>query len=239
MALLGLAGFLIGIVMFLPAESLWLQALSRLGGEHGAFTWDRAEPAGLFGARVHDARFKHRGLTLHFTEMRISPGLLTPLRVQAVTGEPALTASVSWSNRLQISGLADTSVLLESGSQLGQCELLADLHFDSWDAMPEKGTITVKGLNLALSPKLTLANLNLKLNKAGQDIKIVAMEMDKPFPIQASGSVKLDYETLLESTYDFSGIVVMGKKNRNFQKSGKLKELTKLAQGGGMAGLLR
>lgn len=235
MFLLGVVGFVLGLVVFLPADSLWVRTLNQLNTESTSFSWAGVESSGLFGATFQDARFQIHGITLCFTEMQISPGLTKPLRIRGITGQHALEMSFSWGKRLQLQGQADTGVLLDAGKPLGASAMQADLQFQDWGGIPGQGALKIQGLTFELSPKLSVDNLTLDLTKQGQDVRINTLGTDKPLPMQAAGTLKLDPENLLESPYSVSGSITMGNKSNKFKKSGKLGELAKLAQGGNMA----
>lgn len=239
MLFIGLIGFILGIIFFLPAEALWLKALNKLNTDSTSIDWEMMEPAGLFGARLHNARLGVNGLELHFSMINIDPGLTSPISIRASTGEPVINASLSWSGRLKVQGNADTGFLIGANKSLGTSEVLADLLFDDWTDIPEQGSLTIQGLDLDLPNKLALANLNLSLTKQGQEVRIDTLSADKPFPLQASGLLKLDDKNLLASSYSVSGKIRMGGKNNKFKKSGTIGELSKLAANGGVSRFLK
>jgi hypothetical protein len=239
MLLLGLTGFILGAVLFLPAESLWLKALNRLNTGATEVFWTRSEPAGLLGARIHDVRLSFRDTDLHFTQLLIEPGLLTPLTLRLATGEPELEASMSWSRRLTIRGETDTGVLLDTDVPLGAGSIQADLRFERLTDIPEQGTLTIQGLDVVLPNEFMVENLNLDLTKNGEDLNISMLTLDKPVPLKASGSLELNPENLRASSYTVSGKIRIGNKDNTFKKTGNLEELVQLSSMGNLSKLLR
>lgn len=229
--LLGLLGFLLGGLLFVPSDALWARILGSLEGEHFTFDWERIEPSGMFGANLYDAVITVNDLEMNFTRINLDPGLVTPIGLTAVTGRSELDGSYSWSRRLVLDGAVDAAKLLGPEMGTGEAQLNADLQFDGRTGIPEQGALKIQGLNLNLPNKLALSDLLLELEKQGNEVRIVNFRTRKPFPIASSGSLLLNNNNLGDSTYEVQGTIRMGGKVNKFNKSGSIGELKGLASG--------
>jgi hypothetical protein len=231
--LLGLLGFLLGALLFVPADALWARILGSVESEQFTLDWERIEPSGMFGANLYDAVITVNGLEMNFTSVNLDPGLATPIRVTAVTGGSELNGSYSWSKRLAVEGAVDAGKLLGPEMGSGEARLDADLQFNGRAGIPEQGALKIRGLNLNLPNNLALSDLTLDLNKQGRQVRIENFRTRKPFPIQAGGNLTLDPGNLPNSTYEVQGTIRMGGKVNKFKKSGSVGELKGLASGKG------
>lgn len=223
--LLFVLGLIVGAVLFLPQRSLWTKTLNRLNTSGTMFTWERLDKSGLFGARLKNADLKLGNIKLHFSEIVISPGLFKPVAVRAETGNEALEMSISWSKRLIVSGKADNRILLGTDKASGAGELDVDLRFSNWTDIPNQGHVNISGLDMVLPDNTLIGNLRLKLSGNGQIVRIEQLAMDKPYPIQGSGSVQLNGADTKASVFSINGTVQAGQQVKNFNKVGTLADL--------------
>jgi hypothetical protein len=231
--LLALAGFLVGLVLFLPSDILWTRALKAVESEDLRIRWKTVLPMGLLGAKLEDAALDMGGVSLHFSSVEIDPGLLSPLALRLRTADRTINAGLSWTGRLRASGQADTAVLTAAPEASGVMDLRADLRFSWSEAIPESGSLEVAGLDLPLPGNLLVHDARLALIKQDRDLSLESFSLEKPFPIEGRGSAELDPGKLEASTFELSGKIVMGGKARDFNLSGKLPELIRMASGRG------
>jgi len=220
-----LLGFLAGIVLYMPWDTVWDMALKRLAADRPGLhiTWqsiDRATPLG----------FRVNGLVMGSPYWPVSP------RAQWV--EVRLGMSPQLSMRVNTGGRELRVVYLDTGdfdvrgaanlACLGRRDILGSVEVRVEGRMPpgsnalERGVLDLRGKALQLPGGLWLGDAVLALEYKDKALRIRNFTLREPMQVRAEGTALLRPEALLSSTYAVSGEVVRGRDSVPFSTLGTL-----------------
>lgn len=223
---LGLAGLIIGVWLFMPWEAVWSYALSRTTPKlkNVEIAWTGLDGSGPRTLKMQDVRVNVRERQFYIHELTVKIGL-TRARIIADTG-PKLEIMATWDKKTTIHGKTDLGALLPGNSKIkGTVGLNGDLAFPEWGKPPITGRMEITSDSLQIKQGMTAEDLLLVAELDRQDLALRTFTIEKPLPVEATGTVELDWQNLHFSPYRISGRVTAGSTVREFEKYGELREL--------------
>jgi len=220
-----LAGFVAGLVLFLPWDTLWSHLLGRwaAGLSPARISWqsvDRATPLG----------FRINGLTAEAPGWPVSPraqwlevrlGMSPLLTLRADTGGRILRLVFLDSGDFDVEGAANLACLGRRDI-LGSVDLRAEGRFLRGKDELEKGFIDLRGKALQLPGGLWLGDAALALEYRDETLRIRSFTLREPVQVRAEGTASVRPGALLTSPYTVSGEILRGRNSLTFNAEGVL-----------------
>jgi hypothetical protein len=220
-----LAGFVAGLVLFLPWDTLWNHLLGRwaAGLSPARISWqsvDRATPL----------RFRINGLTAEAPGWPVSPrvqwlevrlGMSPLVTLRADTGGRVLRLVFLDSGDFDVEGSANLACLGRRDI-LGSVDLRAEGRFLRGRDELEKGFIDLRGKALQLPGGLWLGDAALALEYRDEALRIRSFTLREPVQVRAEGTAAVRPGALLASPYTVSGEILRGRQSLTFNAEGVL-----------------
>ncbi|MGE4556706.1 MAG: hypothetical protein AB7D07_07770 [Desulfovibrionaceae bacterium] len=228
-SLLFFAGLLVGVLLFLPWENVWNTALNaankKLDGKV-EITWTAIQRAGPLGVTLMGLKVRPQALpaSLDINSLRLEFGITPLIKLTCNTG-PTLTLDIFRSKAVRLDGALDLNALLNREDTSGVVALTGDAAFPKWGAPPSTGRLEVHSASLALPQGLTAENVAAEAELDGPTLAVRSFKTTGPIPVEAIGTLQLDWSNFKRSSYDFSGSVQFGENVKKFQKAGALDKL--------------
>lgn len=222
-----LLGAALGLVLFLPRETLWLQVLDKAaaGLAPHKMAWSSIEDAGLTGFTLTGFTLQTQQGTVNLSipKLKVSLGL-SPLAEIAVTTGPVLRVQAFQDKSVQLAGGFDLAALGRK-EMSGAVTAKGGLNFKAWGGPPLSGQLTLSADSLALPAGISAEKVKAAADLADTRLTITSFEAEKPMPIKAQGTVDLVWTNPRASSYAVSGSLTLGNKEQTFQKSGTLEQV--------------
>lgn len=220
-----LAGFVAGLVLFLPWDTVWNHVLKRMAASHAPLriAWqdlDRASPLG----------FRINGLTVEGPGWPVSPrvqwldvrlGVSPLLTLKADTGGRMLRLVFLDTGDFDVSGAANLACLGRRDI-LGSVDLRAQGRFLRGKDELEKGFIDMSGKALQLPGGLWLGDAGLSLEYREGALRIRNFSIKAPVQVRSEGTAAVRPGALLASPYTVSGEILRGRESVSFTSQGVL-----------------
>lgn len=219
------AGFVAGLVLFLPWDTVWQHVLKRLAAAHSPvrIAWQDLDRAGPLGFRIN-------GLTVEGPGWPVSPrvqwldvrlGMSPLLTLKADTGGRMLRLVFLDTGDFDVEGSANLACLGRRDI-LGSVDLRAEGRFLRGKDELEKGFIDLNGKALQLPGGLWLGDTGLSLEYRDGGLRIRSFSLRAPVQVRAEGTADLRPGALLASPYSVSGEILRGKETLSFTAQGAL-----------------
>jgi len=209
-----LLGFLAGLVLYLPWDTIWNMALTRLAAGHKPMriSWqsiDRASPLG----------FRINGLVVDAPGWPVSPrlqrldvrlGMSPRLTLRADTGGRALRLVYLDSGEFDVRGAANLACLGRRDI-LGTVDVRAEGRLLPGSAGLEKSFLDLRGKALQLPGGLWLGDVVLALEYKENALRIRSFTLREPVQVRAEGTAALVPGAFLTSPYAVSGEILRGR----------------------------
>lgn len=220
-----LAGFVAGLVLFLPWDMLWNHLLGRwaAGFSPARISWqdvDRATPLS----------FRINGLTAEAPGWPVSPrvqslevrlGMSPLVTLRADTGGRVLRLVFLDTGDFDVEGAANLACLGRRDI-LGSVDLRAEGRFLRGKDELEKGFIDLRGKALQLPGGLWLGDAALALEYRDGALRIRSFSLREPVQVRAEGAAAVRPGALLTSPYTVSGEILRGRDSLTFNAEGVL-----------------
>jgi hypothetical protein len=220
-----LVGFVAGLILYLPWDTVWHHVLKRLAAAHSPvrIAWqdlDRATPLG----------FRINGLTVEGPGWPVSPrvqwldvrlGMSPLLTLKAETGGRMLRLVFLDSGDFDVEGSANLACLGRRDI-MGSVDLRAEGRFLRGKDELEKGFIDMSGKALQLPGGLWLGDAGLSLEYRDGGLRIRSFSLRAPVQVRAEGTAAVRPGSLLASPYTVSGEILRGRESLSFTSQGAL-----------------
>jgi len=221
-----LLGFLAGVVLYLPWDSIWDFGLRRLSTRLPGvqLRWQNVDRAGPLGFRVNGLSAEAPGWPFapRLASLDVRLGVSPLLNLRADTGNGGVLRVVSLdSGDFDVSGTAELSCLGRrdiAGSVEVRCEgrLLRER------GELEKAFLDLRGRTLKLPGGLLLGDAALALEYQGGTLRIRSFTLRAPVQVRAEGTAAIRPGALLDSPYSVSGEILRGRDSFPFSTQGVL-----------------
>jgi hypothetical protein len=220
-----LLGFLAGVVLYLPWDTLWDLALQRLLADRPTMhiTWQSIDRASMLGFRIN-------GLVAGSPDWPVSPraqwievrlGMSPRLSLKADTGGRELRLVYLDSGDFDLRGAANLACLGRRDI-LGSVEVRAEGRVLPAALELEHGFLDLRGKALQLPGGLWLGDAVLALEYKEKALRIRSFTLREPTQVRAEGTAALKPGALLTSPYAVTGEIVRGREATDFSAQGTL-----------------
>ncbi len=220
-------GAILGGILFLPKEAVWLKALdtAALSLAPHAMAWSSIEDAGLTGFTLTEFSLKTQQGTFNLSipKLKVSLGLSPLAEITATTG-PVLKVQAYRDRSVTLSGGFDLAALGRK-EMSGAVTAKGDMNFKAWGGPPMSGQLSVSADTLALPGGLVAEKVKAAADLADTRLTITNFEAEKPVPIKGQGTVDMVWTNPRASSYSLTGTMTLGSKEQAFQKSGTLEQV--------------
>ncbi len=227
-SLLFLAGLLLGVVLFLPWESVWIKVLDTADQKlpNTAITWTAVQDAGPLSVTIMGLKIQTGALPqpLSIQSLRLEFGLNPLVAARVDTGQ-SLNIQAFRSKSIRLNGGMNLSSLLNREDIAGDLQLKGDASFPDWGQPPSNGRLEIASQSLRLPQGIEAKNLAASAELANNVLTVRSFQVDEPMPIEATGTLTLNWSNLKASSYEVSGSIQLGEKTQAFKKSGRLDKL--------------
>jgi hypothetical protein len=219
------AGFLAGLVLYLPWDTIWHLGLKQYAASHPELrmTWQNVDRAGLLGFRVNGFSVEARGWNvsprLQWVDVRLGITPLLTLRVDSGGREARLVYFDSGAFDAQ--GQVNLACLGRRDIQ-GSLDVRSDGVFLRQAKVLEKGFLDLRGVSLTLPGSLWLGDAALALAYQEGSLRIRSFTLRAPVQVRAEGTAALKLDDILRSPYTVSGEVIRGHETLSFTSQGIL-----------------
>jgi len=226
-AVLGLLlGFLAGVVLYLPWDTLWdlgLRRLSaRLPGVH--LSWQNVDRAGPFGFRVNGLSAEAPGWPFapRLVSLDVRLGMSPLLSLRADTGGGSVRVVFLDTGDFDVRGAAELACLgrRDIGGRVdvrGEGRVLRDQN------ELEKAFLDLRGTALKLPGGLLLGDAALALEYEQGVLRIRSFTLRAPVQVRAEGTASIT-GALLDSPYAVTGELLRGHDSFPFKAQGALRD---------------
>jgi len=226
LGVLGLiVGFLAGLVLYLPWETVWDTALHRMTDNLPGtrVTWQSIDHASPLGFRIN-------GLVSGSPSWPVSPraqwvevrlGMSPRLSLRVDTGGRELRVVCLDTGDFDVRGAANLACLGRRDI-LGSVEVRAEGRVDTTAKTLDHGLLDLRGKALQLPRGLWLGDAVLALEYKEGALRIRSFTLREPMQVRAEGTAALKPGALLASPYAVSGEVVRGQEASTFTAEGLL-----------------
>jgi hypothetical protein len=221
------AGFLAGLVLYLPWDTIWHLALKRYAAAHPELrmTWQNVDRAGLLGFRVNGFSVEARGWNvsprLQWVDVRL--GATPRLIVRVDSGGREARLVYFGSGAFDCQGQVNLACLGRRDIQ-GSLDVRSDGVFRQEQRILEKGFLDLRGVSLTLPGNLWLGDAALALEYQQGSLRIRSFTLREPVQVRAEGTATLRPEDILGSPYSVSGELIRGRDTFPFSNSGTLSD---------------
>lgn len=221
-------GFLAGLVLYLPWETVWDAALrhlcrERLPGAH--VFWQSVDHAGPLGFRVNGLVMGSRGwpVSPRAQSVEVRLGMSPRLSIKADTGGRELRIVCLDTGDFDVRGSANLACLGRRDF-LGSVDVRADGRVDVKAGALDSGLLDLRGKALQLPGGLWLGDAVLALEYQAGALRIRSFTLREPLQVRAQGTAALRPGDLLHSPYAVSGEIVRGQNAVPFTTQGRLSD---------------
>jgi hypothetical protein len=227
-ALLFLAGLLLGVALFLPWEMVWSKVLNtanqKLSSLH--ITWTAVEDAGPLSLTVIGLKVQTKALPQPVTIQSLDLEFgLTPLVTARLDTGPVLTVQAFRSRSVRLNGGVNLANLLNRADVSGDVRLTGDASFPEWGQPPSNGRLEISSQALSLPQGVDAKEVSATAELEDNVLTVRSFQAQEPMPVEAAGTLTLNWSNLQASQYDFSGSLQLGSKTHKFKKAGRLNKL--------------
>jgi len=219
------AGFLAGLVLYLPWDTLWHLGLRQYAARHPELrlAWQNVDRAGPLGFRVNGFSVEASGWNvsprLQWVDVRLGINPLLTVRVDSGGREARLVYFDSGAFDAQ--GQVNLACLGRRDIQ-GSLDLRSDGVFLRGQKVLEKGFLDLRGVSLTLPGSLWLGDAALALAYQEGILRIRSFTLREPVQVRAEGTAILRPEAILRSSFLVSGEVVRSREAFPFSAEGLL-----------------
>jgi hypothetical protein len=220
-----LIGFLAGVVLYLPWDTIWDFGLRRLAARMPGvqLRWQGVDRAGPLGFRVNGLSAEAPGwpFSPRLDSLELRLGVSPRLTLRADTGGAVLRAVVLDTGDFDVSGTAALGCLGRrdiSGNVDVRCEGLVQ----SDRGALEKAFLDLRGTTLKLPGGLLLGDAVLAVEYREDTLRIRSFSLRAPVQIRAEGTAAVRIGRLLDSPYSVSGEILRGRDSLPFSAQGRL-----------------
>ena len=227
-ALALLLGFLAGLLLYLPWETLWDLALKRLAANQGdmRISWQSIDRAAPLNFRINGLVVNAPGWPLsprlQWLEVRL--GMSPRLTLRADTGGRELRLVYLDSGEFSLDGTANLACLGRRDI-LGLMDVRAEGRLLRDKDELEKGFLDLRGKALQLPGGLWLGEAALSLEFKERALRIRSFTLREPVQMRAEGTANLRSEAFLLSPYAVSGEILRDRESLPFTTRGVLGDL--------------
>ena len=219
------AGFLAGLVLYLPWDTVWHLGLKQYAASHPELriTWQNVDRAGLLGFRVNGFSVEARGWNvsprLQWLDVRL--GITPRLTVRVDSGGREARLVYFDSGAFDAQGQVNLACLGRRDIQ-GSLDVRSDGVFKRQGKILEKGFLDLRGVSLNLPGSLWLGDAALALAYQEGSLLIRSFTLRAPVQVRAEGTAALKPDDILRSPYAVSGEVIRGHETFPFTSEGML-----------------
>lgn len=219
------AGFLAGLVLYLPWDTIWHLGLRQFAAGHPELrmTWQNVDRAGMLGFRVNGLSVESPGWNvsprMQWVEVRLGITPRLALRVDSGGREARLVYFDS--GVFDIQGQINLACLGRRDIQ-GSLDVRSDGLFLRGRDVLEKGFLDLRGVSLTLPGSLWLGDVALALDYQEGNLRIRSFTLREPVQVRAEGTAALRPDAVLRSPYTVSGEVIRGRESFPFNARGSL-----------------
>ena len=245
----------LGLALFLPWDLIWPQALARAaaGNPRLALGWRSLENASALGFTLQGLSLNATGLgsaeaesvavrlgttpltltgftargnrgALHLDQARLDLGF-SPLAVLRLTAGEELILTLIRRHTVVAGGRTDLAKLLPGARLAGVVGLSADVSWQDWGRPPVSGSAELAAQTLTLPDGRTAGGLNAAASLEGATLTLRDFRMEQPVPLRGRGSAALVWDSLLTSSFEFTGLAFPGFLDQEVRRQGRLYEL--------------
>jgi len=222
------AGFLAGLVLYLPWDTIWHLALKRYAATHPELrmTWQNVDRAAMLGFRVNGLSVEAAGWNvsprMQWVDVRLSVTPRLTLRVDSGGREARLV--YFGSGAFDCQGQVNLSCLGRRDIQ-GSVDVRSDGVFNREQRVLEKGFLDLRGVSLTLPGSLWLGDVALALEYQPDSLRIRSFTLREPVQVRVEGTIALHRQNLLGSPYAVSGELIRGREALPFSSTGSLGDI--------------
>lgn len=231
-----LAGFVAGLVLYLPWDTLWNHMLGRwaAGLSPVRISWQSVDRATPLSFRINGLTAEAPGwpVSPRVQSMDVRLGMSPLLTLRADTGGRTLRVVFLDSGDFDVEGSANLACLGRRDI-LGSVDLRAEGRFLRGKDELEKGFVDVRGKALQLPGGLWLGDAALALEYREHALRIRSFTLREPVQVRAEGTAAVRPGALLTSPYTVAGELLRGRNSLSFTAEGELGDFlgdTALAQ---------
>lgn len=220
-----LAGFVAGLVLYLPWDTVWNHALKRLAASQlpVRIAWQDLDRATPLGFRVNGLTVEAPGwpVSARVQWLDVRLGVSPLLTLRADTGGRVLRLVFLDTGDFDVQGSANLACLGRRDI-LGSVDLRGEGRFLRGKDELEKGFIDLRGKALQLPAGLWLGDAALSLEYRESALRIRSFSLREPVQVRAEGTAAVRPGALLTSPYTVSGEILRGKDSLTFTSQGEL-----------------
>lgn len=222
------AGFLAGLLLYLPWETFWDLALKRLaaGQPNMRISWQSIDRAAPLNFRINGLLVDAPGWPvsprLQWLEVRL--GMSPRLALRADTGGRELRLVFLDSGDFNLDGVANMACLGRRDIR-GTMDVHAEGRLLPGHDELEKGFLDLRGKALQLPGGLLLGDAALSLDYKDKALRIRSLTLREPMQLRAEGSASLRPGALLISPYSITGEILRGRESLPFSSQGVLGDI--------------
>lgn len=226
--LLGLlAGFLAGLILYLPWDTLWDMALHRLAARQAPLqiTWQNIDRASPLGFRINGLSVAAPGWPVapRLVWLDVRLGMSPRLTLRADTGGRELRVVCLDTGDFDLRGAANLSCLGRRDI-LGSVDLRGEGRVVPETRSLEKGFLDLRGKALQLPAGLWLGDVALALEYKAGAVRIRSFTLREPTQVRAEGTATLAPGAPLATRYDVTGEIVSGRTALPLAAQGTLRD---------------
>lgn len=220
-----LLGFVAGLVLYLPWDTVWDLALRRLaeGQKPVRITWQSIDRAGPLNFRLNGLAAEAPGWPvsprLQWLDVRL--GMSPLLSLRADTGGRELRLVYLDTGQFDLRGAANLACLGRRDI-LGSVDVRAEGRLLRDRDELEKGFLDLRGTALQLPHGLWLGDAALSLEYKEKALRIRSFTLREPVQVRAEGTAAVRPGALLTSPYAVSGEILQGRSSLSFSGQGVL-----------------
>lgn len=221
--LLVLLGFMLGAALFTPWDKLWTRAITSFDQRAPdlALSFERMDHAGPLGFQLHNLSAVVAGTPVSVQKARISVGFNPRVSLRLDTGGPEFFIDIDADGTVRFNGAISLTALLVHGGIQGDVRAEGELTFPPGAGGPQ-GAISLLSADLLLPSGLRLRGLTLDAGVTPTTLDIRTLTTTEPIKLSAAGTVELDEERFLDSTYTVSGKVLREDGEEFFTHAGRV-----------------
>lgn len=220
-----IVGFLAGLVLYLPWDSVWDMVLRREAAKRPqlGITWQNIDRAGPLGFRINGLSLESPGWIfaprLQWMDVRI--GAVPRLAVTADTGGRQLKLVYLDSGDFDLRGVANLACLGRRDI-IGSVDVRATGRLSPTQDSLAKGLLDLRGKAVQLPEGLLLGEAALSLDYGPEGLLVRSFTLREPLQVRAQGTAEYRREAPLLSPYAVTGEVIRGRESLPFSSQGVL-----------------
>lgn len=223
--LAALVGFLAGVILFLPWDSIWNAALRRLAGrvEGARIVWQNVDRAGPLSFRINGLSVEVPGSPFapraQWLDVRL--GFSPLVSIKAESGGSLVKLVLLDTGAFDFDGEVNLAALGRRDIK-GVATVRGDGQFLHGKDELEKGFIELRSRSLSMPDGLWLGEASLALEYRDGAMRIRTFTMREPVQIRAEGTAAVRFGAVLTSPFAVSGEMIRGHDTIPFSTQGQL-----------------